>query len=46
MDLATTYLQSVIKKVTYYKEPGDKIFGQLSTADFHFAPNKRVIPSL
>ncbi|WP_301921824.1 hypothetical protein [Ferruginibacter sp.] len=46
MDLATTYLQSAIQRATYYKELGYKTFVQLSTADFHFAPNKRVIPSL
>ena len=40
MDLATTLLQSAIKRVAYYKELGDKTFDQLSEADFHFTPNK------
>lgn len=40
MDLATTYLDSAIKRVTYYKELGDKTFVQLNEADFHFSPNK------
>ena len=40
MDLATTYLQSAIKRVAYYKELGDKTFAQISEADFHFVPNK------
>ncbi len=39
MDLATTYLQSAIKRVVYYKALGDKTFAQLSEADFHFSPN-------
>jgi hypothetical protein len=40
MDLATTFLQSAIKRVAYYKELGDKTFPQLNEADFHFTPNK------
>ncbi len=40
MDIATTLLQSAIKRVAYYKELGDKTFDQLSEADFHFTPNK------
>ncbi|MDN3655115.1 DUF1572 family protein [Ferruginibacter paludis] len=40
MDLATTFLQSAIKRVAYYKELGDKTFAQLSEADFFFTPNK------
>jgi hypothetical protein len=40
MDLATTFLQSAIKRVAYYKELGDKTFAQLSEADFYFTPNK------
>lgn len=40
MDLATTYLQSAIKRVAYYKELGDKTFAQISEADLHFVPNK------
>ena len=39
MDIATTYLQSAIKRVAYYKELGDQAFAQLSEADFHFTPN-------
>jgi hypothetical protein len=34
------FLQSAIKRVTYYKDLGDKTFAQLSEADFHFVPNK------
>lgn len=40
MDLATTFLQSAIKRVAGYKDLGDKTFAQLDEADFHFTPNK------
>lgn len=40
MDIATTFLQSATKRVTYYKELGDKTFAQLTEADFDFTPNK------
>ena len=33
----TYFLQSVIKRLSYYKQLGDKTFEQLSDADFHFA---------
>ena len=32
------FLLSAIKRLTYYKELGDKTFAQLSEADFHFTP--------
>ena len=40
MSLATTYLQSVIKRFNIYKELGEKTFEQLSNEDFHFKPNE------
>lgn len=33
------FLQSAIKRLSYYKELGDKTFAQLQAADFHFKPN-------
>jgi len=33
------FLTSAIKRLSYYKELGDKTFGVLDTKDFHFAPN-------
>jgi hypothetical protein len=39
MTLAKAYLDSVIKRLSYYKELGDKTFEQLTDADLHFAPN-------
>ncbi len=38
--IGNIFLQSAIKRVTYYKELGDITFAQLSEADFHFTPNK------
>ncbi|MDB5200451.1 MAG: hypothetical protein JWO92_2414 [Chitinophagaceae bacterium] len=35
---AAVFLDSAIKRLTYYKELGDKTFGQLADADFHFVP--------
>ena len=32
-------LDSVLKRLTYYKELGDKTFAQLSDKDFHFVPS-------
>ncbi len=32
------FLQSAIKRLTYYKELGDKTFAQLDEQDFHFVP--------
>jgi Protein of unknown function (DUF1572) len=39
MSLATVFLQSAIKRLTYYKELGDKTFIQLTDADLHSSPN-------
>ena len=36
----TYFLQSAIKRLSYYKQLGDKTFEQLNDADFHFAPNE------
>lgn len=38
--LGAEYLQTVIRRVKYYKDLGDKTFEQLSDADFHFQPNE------
>src|SRR5919112_1216049 len=32
------FLQSVIKRLEYYKELADKTFSQLNDDDFHFVP--------
>ena len=40
MTIATTFLQSSIKRLLYYKELGDKTFAQLNDADFHYQPNE------
>ena len=40
MSLATIFLQSAIKHLSYYKELGDKTFNQLNESDFHFTPNE------
>lgn len=34
------YLQTVIGRVKYYKNLGDKTFEQLNDTDFHYQPNK------
>ncbi|MES1225226.1 MAG: DUF1572 family protein [Bacteroidota bacterium] len=39
MNLAKTYLDSAIKRLSYYKELGDKTFDQINDAEFHFTPN-------
>jgi hypothetical protein len=39
MSIASSFLESVIKRLSYYKELGDKTFAQLKDEDFHFAPN-------
>ena len=39
MSVSTTFLQSAIKRLSYYKELGDKTFAQLNDADFHYQPN-------
>ncbi len=33
------YLQTVIRRVKYYKDLGDKTFAQLDDDDFHYRPN-------
>jgi uncharacterized protein DUF1572 len=41
MSLGKEYLQTVIRRVKYYKELGDKTFEQLnSDAEFHYQPNE------
>lgn len=40
MNLGDEFLKSVIKRLKYYKELGDKTFDQLTDEDFHFQPNK------
>ena len=40
MSIATTFLSSYIKRISYYKELADKTFEQLNEADFHFQPNE------
>lgn len=39
MLLASSFLHSAIKRLSYYKELGDKTFEQLKEEEFHFAPN-------
>ena len=40
MSIGKLFLQSAIKRLSYYKELGDKTFEQLNEADFHFQPNE------
>jgi len=41
MSLGTEYLQTVIRRVKYYKDLADKTFDQLtSDKDFHYQPNE------
>ncbi len=39
MSLASHFLESAIKRLSYYKQLGDKAFEQLSEQDFHYQPN-------
>ncbi|MEO6541050.1 MAG: DUF1572 family protein [Ferruginibacter sp.] len=39
MSIGNTYLQSVIKRLNYYKGLGDKTLAQLTEADLHHRPN-------
>lgn len=39
MSIGATYLQTAIKRLRYYKELGEKTFGQLTDAELHFMPN-------
>ena len=38
--LGKEYLQTVIRRVKYYKDLGDKTFEQLDDAGFHYQPNE------
>ena len=38
--LGNSFLQSAIKRLSYYKDLGDKTFVQLIDADFHLQPNE------
>ena len=40
MNLGTEFLKSAIKRLSYYKDLGDKTFEQLNESDFHFQPNE------
>jgi hypothetical protein len=40
MSTATIYLDSVIKRMTTYRQLGEKTFEQLNTDEFHFTPNE------
>ncbi len=40
MELSAAFLQSAIKRVSYYKALADKTFVQLDESHFHFKPNK------
>ncbi len=40
MSLQNEFLSSAIKRLSYYKDLGDKTFAQLSYADFHYQPNE------
>jgi hypothetical protein len=39
MNIGRSYLESVIKRLSYYKGLGDKTLAQLNEADLHFRPN-------
>jgi len=38
--IASIFLQTAIKRLSYYKELGDKTFAQLQEADFYYQPNE------
>ena len=40
MSLATSFLQSAIKRCSYYKDLGDKAIEQLSDSDLHYQPDE------
>ena len=40
MSIEKSFLESAIKRLSYYKDLGDKTFEQLADADFHFKPNE------
>ncbi len=39
MNLGQEFLQSAVKRLTYYKELGNKTLAQLNEADLHFKPD-------
>ena len=39
-NLASTFLDSAVKRLSYYKELCDKTFAVLQTKDFHVSPNE------
>ena len=40
MHLGEEFLKSAVKRLSYYKELGDKTFSQLNESDFHFQLNE------
>lgn len=38
--IATSFLQSAISRLRYYKDLGDKALDKLTDADFHYSPNE------
>ena len=40
MSIGSSFLQSAIKRLSYYKELGDKTLAQFNDADLHFQPNE------
>lgn len=40
MTIEKVFLESAIKRLSYYKELGDKTFAQLTDVDFHYQPNE------
>jgi hypothetical protein len=40
MSIGKSFLQSAIKRLSYYKDLGDKTLEQLNDADLHFTPNE------
>jgi len=38
--IASVFLQTAIKRLSYYKDLGDKTFAQLQEADFYYQPNE------
>jgi hypothetical protein len=40
MSIGSSFLQSAIKRLGYYKELGDKALTQLNDTDLHFQPNE------
>ena len=40
MNIETAFLQSALKRLSYYKELGDKTLIQLTDADYHYQPKE------